>query len=64
MRDIVTCLSQRDITLMNFPQCQIWSVVLETQKPDLSAKLEQIHTSEVDLQLGEHRTLPKSDNKM
>lgn len=49
---------------MNFPQRKIWSVALQAQKPDLSAKPEPIHTSEVDLQLEEQKTLPKSGIKM
>lgn len=38
-------------------------MALQAWKPDLSAKLEQNHISEVDLQLKEHRAL-KSDVKM
>lgn len=48
------------ITSMNFPHSKIWSMALQAWKPDLSAKLEQSHISEVDLQLKEHRA-PKSD---
>lgn len=51
------------ITSMNFPHSKIWSMALQAWKPDLSAKLEQSHISEVDLQLKEHRA-PKSDVKM
>lgn len=53
----------RDITSMNFPHSNIWPMALQPWKPDLSAKLEQNHISEVDLQLKEHREL-KSDVKM
>lgn len=38
-------------------------MALQAWKPDLSAKLEQSHISEVDLQLKEH-SAPKSDVKM
>lgn len=41
--------SQRDISLMYFPQSRIWSMALQAWKLDLSTKLEQIHTLEVDL---------------
>lgn len=51
------------ITSMNFPHSEIWSMALQAWKPDLSAKLEQSHISEVDLQLKEPRAL-KSDVKM
>lgn len=51
------------ITSMNFPHSKIWSMALQAWKPDLSAKLEQSHISEVDLQLKEH-SAPKSDVKM
>ena len=51
------------ITLMNFPHSEIWSMALQAWKPDLWAKLEQSHISEVDLQLKEPRAL-KSDVKM
>ena len=51
------------ITSMNFPHSKIWSMALQAWKPDLSAKLELSHISEVDLQLKEH-SAPKSDVKM
>lgn len=51
------------ITSMNFPHSEIWSMALQAWKPDLWAKLEQSHISEVDLQLKEPRAL-KSDVKM
>lgn len=52
--------SQRDISLMYFPQSRIWSMALHTRKLDLSTKLEQIHILKVDLQLEEHK-IPKID---